>query len=210
MIDLGFLNSEHNCIYGILIRHSERDFIPNKANDLTTPITTLGKQKARTLGEYLRKFEKLVIYSSPILRCVQTSEEISKGFNKTSTIHTSNILGLHGPFVYDSEKAEKEFTSKGLIQVVKDMQNCIQIEGARGKEEGSKILLSFIKEAFSKANKDEFLIFISHDAIITVFLNYIFQEYFDKQNWLNFLDGCGLIKDLKRINFIRKEKSYEY
>lgn len=210
MIDLDFFNSKLIFPSGILIRHSERNFIPNGVHDIVTPLNEIGKQKARSLGEKLRTYNKLLIYTSPVLRCVQTAEEISLGFNKPVSIETSNFLGEPGPFVYDSERAKEEFITKGVIPVVKHMQDSIKVEGIRNKEEGSQILLSFLKDAIQKISTEEFLIFISHDAIITVFLNSIFGEYFDESNWLDYLDGCGMIQKQDKLVFVRKEKFYEY
>lgn len=210
MIDLDIFKSKASYPSGILIRHSERNFIPDGIHDIVTPLNEAGKQKARSLGEKLRIHNKLLIYTSPVLRCVQTAEEIAQGFNKAVLIEQSNYLGEPGPFVYDSEKAKEEFITKGVVTVIKNMQDFIRVEGARNKEEGSKILLSFIKEVFGQLNNGNFLIFISHDAIITVFLNYIFGEYFDESNWLDYLDGCVIMQKQDKLVFSRKEKFYEY
>lgn len=141
---------------------------------------------------------------------MQTAEEIGTGFSKEFTIQTSHFLGEPGPFVFNSEKAKQEFITHGNYGVVRKMQNSIPVKGARSKESGSSILIKFIEDSLSQISENEFVIFISHDAIITLVINYLFSELFEESHWLNFLDGLGIKKLPNSLVFFRNKKAYEY
>lgn len=87
--DEKFLNLQDHCFVGVL-RHAEKANLHDKDNprwkvDVDPPLSRRGDRQAAFTGKYLKeyfekhnmKFDKIVIESSPFLRCIQTASEVA-------------------------------------------------------------------------------------------------------------------------------------
>ncbi len=187
-----------------LIRHAERNPIINPREHAAELLNEKGKTEATYLGIELSKaFNSIAIYSSPITRCIQTGECIAKAFGDDINIHTSNILGEPGPFVFgDAMDSFESLTTKG---VVNSMIKGKRLPFIRSITEGSRILLNFIQKETDQHKNDVAIIFISHDAIVAPFINFLTNEEFNQSHWIEFLGGIKIL-----FNSNDKERSFQF
>ena len=111
---------DEDCQYLFIIRHGDRwDYanpewrkLPNsRIGD--SPLSPLGHQQAQEVGKYLdswldeRNFKESDIkwYSSPFLRCLQTSDSALSAFRKVSMDHIK-ILPEYSIFEWDGHEGE--------------------------------------------------------------------------------------------------------
>jgi broad specificity phosphatase PhoE len=207
MIDTKFLDNNRNM--AILIRHSERNHIPDGVHDIETPINAQGEIIAAELGKKLQIFSSIKVISSPIDRCVQTGNAIMKGFQKQSEIGFSNLLGHPGPYVFDSETAREHFVKMTCETVVENQIAHKKLSGIRPIEEGSEILKNYIVSELQTNKPNNLLVFISHDAILAPFIFQYTGEKFNHEHWIDFIDGVTFVKKESKIFLIRNGKECE-
>lgn len=174
-----------------LIRHAERNHIVNPREHTAELLNEKGKTEAINRGIELSKvFSSIVIYSSPINRCIQTGKYIAKAFKDDINIHISNFLGEPGPFVFgDAMDSFDSLTTKGVVE---SMIKGKQLPFIRSTDEGSKILLDFIQKETNKYGNEVAVVFVSHDAIVAPFINFLTNEEFNQSHWIEFLGGIKI------------------
>ena len=148
-----------------LIRHAEK-----KDDGVHAQLTEKGLKDSFIFGKKLKKQNIQIdkIITSPIERCLQTAQEIVKGYDKQEiTIEESNLLGDPGVFIQDDKKAMEIFETYKLVDIINMQLAHKKLDGFNSIEEGSRQLLEFIH------NQKKNTIMISHDAIITPFIAYI-------------------------------------
>jgi broad specificity phosphatase PhoE len=207
MIDTKFLDNNANM--AILIRHSERNHIPDGVHDIVTPINAQGEIIAVELGAKLRTFDRIKIISSPVKRCVQTGNAIMKGFGVQSEIGLSSLLGEPGPFVFDCEAAKEHFVKMTCKTVVETQIAHKQLAGIRPIEEGSDMLKNYIVAELQANKPNNILVFISHDAILAPFIFQYTGEKFNHKHWIDYIDGVSFLKCNNQIFLIRNGEKYE-
>jgi hypothetical protein len=207
MLDTSFLDKSQNM--AILIRHSERNHIPDGIHDIVTPINAQGAIIATELGKKLRIFDTIKIVSSPVDRCVQTGNAIMEGFSVQSEIGFSNLLGEPGPFVFDREVAKEHFIQMTCKTVVEIQIAGQPLAGIRPIKEGCELLKKWIVFEIQKNAAGNLLIFISHDAILAPFIFQYTGEKFNHEHWIDYIDGVSFVKRENQVLLIRNGKEYE-
>jgi probable phosphoglycerate mutase len=193
----------------VIIRHSNREHIPNGVHDIITPINDIGKINAQKVGKLLQKFDLKSIYTSPVDRCIQTSKNILIGYNKTFEIKETEMLGEPGTYVFDREIAKNHFIKLSTKTVVEKQIKGEHLEGIREIKEGSNILKQFVIDKLISLNKNELIVFVTHDAILAPFIYSLTGEKFGKNNWVDFLDGIVITKSSYKYYSIRKNQINE-
>jgi hypothetical protein len=202
-----FSETEKLCL---IIRHSDRNNIPKGKHDIETLLNENGIKRAKEFGEILSYFEDITIISSPVERCRETARYILEGFGgKEKGGLLSNILGEPGPYVYDRKIAVNYFIDQSVYKVVERLQNGEVLNGIHHIEKGSKKLFDFAVNEFQKIENRNVLILITHDAIVAPFANFYFKEWFDENNWVDFLDGVYLTKNNNQMLMNRNDLRYE-
>jgi broad specificity phosphatase PhoE len=193
----------------IVIRHADRDKIPDGVHDIITTINNIGAENAQQFGGQLKCFEHLTIFSSPVERCIQTSKHIIIGFKGKNDLIITKMLGEPGPFVYESEIAKRSFITLGTKTLIEKMIENEEIAGVYPVVKGSEKLKHFIFNSFSRKPNKTLSLFITHDAILAPFIFYLTGEKFGHQNWIDFLDGIYFSYANEKItvvrNFVRHE-----
>lgn len=162
-------------------------------NDLA--LTLEGKKASENLGAQSKVLWGEV-HTSPILRCVQTSEEILKGAHQTIPIMTTKVLGDPGPFIEDPEIAGPVFLEKPLLQIAQTLvDGKTRIPGMRSLEEGGKLFLEYVLKV-----KYFPCLMITHDIVICL-LCCFFLESNEVHKYLPaFLEGFVLDVKTKKVN----------
>lgn len=171
----------------ILLRHAERPNIKDGDTGLLLDITEFGKIKSIELGTEISKyFEINKIYSSPLLRCVNTAININIGNSKKEKeIIKTNILGEPGLYVNDRYNAGLEFKRRGTHNLVRDYINGEVILGMNNLNEANR---SFYNKIIELSQDNKYNVFVSHDAIIIPLVKYLL-DYDFSDYWLNYLSG---------------------
>lgn len=147
-----------------LIRHAEKTDSSVHAN-----LTEQGKLDSINYGKKLLKNDTKVdqIITSPIGRCIQTSELISKGLEQTIPIIEAIELGNPGVYISDDKKAMEVFNQYSLLEIMNMQLSRKTLIGFHGIDNSSERLRAF----FNSFNENT--LFISHDAIIIPYLNWV-------------------------------------
>jgi len=197
---LGFLTDDAmSCSSPILlIRHGEKENPPDDDPFMDVALNDNGIKDSHTLGGLLRMMfdtPLTAIHSSPLKRCVMTSENITEGYGIDLDIKTSNVLGDPGPYVKDEKIAVESFLKIYPDNIVKRHFDGEMIPGFRSLEEGSSMILKYLFE-----NRDNGIsIHITHDVIIASLIGYLTGKIRDVENWIGYHEG---------ICFFDKEGSF--
>ena len=191
------LKNDMNDLYGrypmiILLRHAERFQIPRKTSGSDVQLTATGLEDSKSLGKQLFYQKIGQIFSSPLIRCIDTANNILIGANQNALhIIENTVLGDPGCFVENSELCGKNFTSNGIIKTVLDFVQGKKMPGFRDLQEGAQMMkLNLINNL--PLSKEKINLAISHDAIIMAFVANFISWDFSKENWHNFLEGVIL------------------
>jgi broad specificity phosphatase PhoE len=179
---------EKNNKTALLIRHADRNKIPEGTFGEAIELNTRGKQNAFLFGEKLTDFKLNKVFTSPVKRCVQTAKQIVKAYKQTVDIELSNILGEPGAFVEDMQKAGEYFLKFGAEKMYQDYVSGKSIPGFRGHE-GYKILYQFLVE---NTKNEGITLFVTHDILIANFDFHHSGKIYSKENWIPFLNGLIL------------------
>lgn len=168
----------------LLIRHAEKI-----NSDIHAELTKKGQIDAVNYGKSLLSSGICVntIVSSPIKRCIQTSELITQGLNQTIPILQAKELGDPGVYINDDQKAMDIFRSFSLLEIF-NMQLAKQyLVGFNDIDLASQNL-----KVFFSSFKDH-TIFISHDAIIVPYMNwYKKKKSIDETDLIDYLHTLKL------------------
>lgn len=176
--------------YSILIRHGDRNKIPEGEFGNEVELNDIGFKRSLELGAKLSHLKIHTIYTSPIKRCVQTAESIREALNLDIEIIETSQLGDPGAFVHDAQKAGESYMELGFKKCYEKLLEDEFVDGNRNTTEGAEILTNFIKE---KSKNGGVNIFVSHDMIVALYAYKTFRKkYTLGSNWIKYLDGLIL------------------
>jgi broad specificity phosphatase PhoE len=171
----------------ILIRHADRNHIPNGVFGNDILLNEKGVENAKIFGKDLSKYKVNKIYASPVKRCLQTAELINNELEQRVEIIITNKLGEPGFHVYDEAKAGKYYLKFGYRKIYEKFIQGKNIEGVTDKETLKKDGMNFLK---NKTNEQGITLFITHDSLIAHFSYSIRGKIYTKENWVSYLEGC--------------------
>ena len=185
-----------------VIRHSERDSVKDPLKHAEVVLNENGKKIAYEFGKDLsRVFPKVRVFSSPIERCIQTGKCIQAAFDDDSEIQISYVLGEPGPFVFGD--AADSFVRLGTAGVVEAIENGESLQYIRKEEEGTKILLDYLRKETEKSDSQTATVFITHDACVAPAINFLIGEFFNHEHWIEFLGGLRIDFDTNSLTIKR-------
>lgn len=170
----------------LLIRHGDRDKIPDGSFGNEILLNEKGKQNAQKFGESLTETKVNKIYTSPILRCVQTAEFITKGYGSPIEIIETTALGAPGLHIADENIAGEFLTQYGLYEMYKRFVQGEKIPGIPNINELNHRITNFINE---KSTQNGTTIFVTHDMLLAFYHYSINKTIYSKENWVNYLTG---------------------
>lgn len=180
MININELkNTDNLCVF---IRHGEKD-INNYC------LTDKGKRDIIEFGNLLCMLnKKIIVYSSPEIRCVETAAIINNIVNEDNEICVSNVLGKPGIQVKDEIKYTKLIDAMRCRDIFKAWKKGMHDE-AMNSPETIKIR---IKEFFKKTSlKNGITIYISQSGTVacTGYSLGLIDYKANDDEWVDFLDG---------------------
>lgn len=186
----------------IIIRHAEKIVIPNNENQASILLTKKGIEDSILFGKKIKKiFENVsLVKSSPIKRCIQTADSLMRSFSNSNQILTSQNLGDPGIFVIDGKTASNNFLNYGVKGVVEKQLNGILLPGMRDLKSGIKLILDEIFQDLYKINGIG--IYITHDAILIPFIQFLTKKFQYSENLIDFLNGILIWKEYENTYVI--------
>jgi len=170
----------------LLLRHADRDDIPQGSFGNQILLNEKGKQNARSFGEKLAKRKINRIFTSPIGRCVQTAEFMTKGYGRSIEIIETTALGAPGLHIKDEIIAGEFLLQHGFDETYKRFMQNENIPGIPNINELNNRITSFINE---NSTENGTTIFITHDMLIAFFHYSLNRKVYTKDNWINYLTG---------------------
>jgi broad specificity phosphatase PhoE len=174
----------------LLLRHADRDDIPQGSFGNEILLNEKGKQNARSFGEKLAESKINRIFTSPVGRCVQTAEYITKGYGKTIEIIETTGLGAPGLHITDEKIAGEFYLQYGFDEMYKRFMQGKEIPGIPNINQLNYRITNFITE---NTTTNGTTIFISHDMLIAFYHFSINNKVYTKDNWINYLTGLTFI-----------------
>jgi broad specificity phosphatase PhoE len=170
------------------IRHAEK-----LDNSVHAKLTNKGLNDSFLYGKDLKlnNIRIDLIISSPIERCIQTAKKISEGYGDIK-IEESTLLGNPGIFVNNGDSAIKIFNKYKLVDIINMQLSKQELDGFNEIDVGTKKLLLFMQ------NQKDNILYISHDAIITPFINCIGNvDNIEENDIVDYL--CGYLNSHKHL-----------
>ena len=170
----------------LLLRHADRDDIPKGSFGNEILLNEKGKQNAQSFGVKLAERKINRIYTSPIGRCVQTAEFITKGYGSLIEIIETTSLGAPGLHISDEKIAGEFFLQHGFDDMYKRFMQGEKIPGIPNINELNNRITNFINE---NSTENGTTIFITHDMLIAFYHFSINKKVYTKDNWIQYLTG---------------------
>ena len=182
-------NMNHCKRLAMIIRHADRDIIPDGEFGNEILLNGKGVANAMAFGSKLASNKVSRILTSPVPRCVQTAEFISTGYGSALEIIPTKALGNPGLHVSDDKLAGEYYLKYGFDGIYQRFMKEEPVPGVPG----AALLRSSIDEFIQKNTTEEGItLFITHDSLIALYDFCLRGKVYTKENWLNYL--CGIIR----------------
>ena len=172
----------------LVIRHAEREDIPEGTFGHDVNLTAQGLQAAEQLGAALSEKRTINVVSSPVPRCMQTAKGILDGAGSSAEIITDRRLGDPGAFIVDPEIAGPLFLELPILEIARlQLQDETPLPGMRPTKEGAAILLDLVTKNLGGTGRLD--VFVTHDVILAVLVGSILGVTIEEAGWPDFLEG---------------------
>lgn len=173
----------------LLIRHGDRDKIPQGSFGNEILLNEKGKQNSLKFGENIAGMRINKILTSPVHRCVQTAEFIAKGYGKEIEIIETKALGDPGLHITNEKTAGEFFLRYGFDEMYNRFVNEIEIPGVPNAKEFNR---SFTNHLVENTNQNGLTIFVTHDMLIAFYHYSLNKTIYTKEDWIKYLSGLIL------------------
>ncbi len=193
--------------YAMIIRHAERPNFSVLNFRQDTQITEKGLKDSQALGKGLRELSLTGIYSSPVLRCLQTSSGIIQGANLDHLpITTRERLGEPGSYIVNPLIVFSYFLTSDVSTVIRKFISRGRMMGFMPLREGGIRILKEIIGDISRPNTRN--LYVSHDAVLAPFISFFTGEVFGEDDWIDYLDGVFVAVKDDKVSLIWDGREY--
>ena len=193
--------------YALIIRHAERPNFSVLNFRQDTHITEKGLKDSQDLGKGLRELRLTGIYSSPVLRCLQTSSGIIQGASLDHLqITTRKRLGEPGSYIINPLIVFTYFLAADVSGVIRKFIAKGRMMGFIPLREGSIRILKEILVDISRADARN--IYVSHDAVLAPFISFFTGEVFREDDWIDYLDGVFVAVNDGKVSLLWNGQEY--
>jgi broad specificity phosphatase PhoE len=189
MIEETIKHYSENSQISLLIRHGDRDKIPQGSFGNEILLNEKGVKNSLKFGECIAGMRVNKILTSPIGRCVQTAEFIAKGYGKDLEIIETKALGDPGLHITDEKIAGEFFLHYGFEDMYNRFVNEINIPGVPKASELNRSLTNHLVE---NTSQNGLTIFVTHDMLIAFYHYSLNKTIYTKENWIKYLSGLLL------------------
>lgn len=173
-----------------MLRHADRDEIPQGSFGNEILLNEQGKQNAESYGENLAKRKINRIFTSPVERCVQTAKFLTKGYGRNIEIIGTTALGVPELHITDEQIAGEFYLQYGFDEMYKRFIQGKEIPGIPYINELNNRITNFINE---NTTANGTTIFITHDMLIAFYHFSINKKVYTMDNWINYMTGLTFI-----------------
>lgn len=186
----------------LILRHAEREEIPQGTFGNDVPLTELGVASAEKLGGILAEVRpRIRATASPVPRCEATARAILRGGGLAERVALDWRLGAPGPFVVDEEASGKLFLEIGILDIVRhQLTRKEPPTGMRQTSEGTDLLLGLTAKDLQ--SRGRLNIYVTHDSILAVFVAYLYGLSVEEISWPGYLDALLLWRRGERLHYI--------
>lgn len=172
----------------MLIRHSVRLDLPPGDAAYSLPITDKGSEIAEELGRHLGpRLRRL--YTSPLVRCVQTAEAMASGSELDRHIHHDRMLGDPGAFVLDGKRAWSNWQQRGHEGVMSHLVSADKpLPGMADPDSAARFLVHHMLAACDGVPGIH--AFVTHDSLITAAAARLLGEPLGTDDWPWYLEAA--------------------
>jgi broad specificity phosphatase PhoE len=190
-----------------ILRHAERPPIPPGTFGNELSITAAGKAAAERWGaEVGAKYPVARIFTSPVLRCVQTAEAIGQAAEATAPVAPHRHLGEPSVFVADVNAAGRHFLEAGPRKIVGRLLRGERFEGMREPKAGTDLLLrTLLADA-----PPGLTVCVTHDAILACVQNVLTGLPYDEAHWPDYLDAVWLDVTPQGLQVTWRDQHFRY
>lgn len=174
----------------LLLRHADRDEIPQGSFGNEIVLNEKGKQNAQSFGKKLSESKINRIFTSPVERCVQTAEFMTKGYGRSIEIIETTALGAPGLHITDEKIAGEFYLQYGFDEMYKRFIQDKEIPGIPNINELNNRITKFITK---NTTTNGTTIFITHDMLIAFYHFSVNKKVYTKDNWIDYLTGLTFI-----------------
>lgn len=171
---------------GLMLRHADRDIIPHGSFGNEVLLNHKGIERSISFGEELKTIPVTRIYTSPVPRCVETSEYIVKGYGSKIDIIETNALGDPGLHIENAEIAGEYFLKYGFHDILDNYIKGKIIPGMPAHDVFKKRINDFIETNLSV---EGLTLFITHDSLVAMYEFINNGIHYTKENWVKYLKG---------------------
>jgi broad specificity phosphatase PhoE len=170
----------------MIIRHGDRDKIPAGEFGNDVLLNKQGEENSFALGQSLQEYQLSRILTSPIQRCVQTAEQIVKGYGKQIEIIETMALGAPGLHISDDTLAGEYFLQHGFFKILDEFRQGMASPGLRNFHEFNEQMTHFI---YSNTAENGITIYVTHDSLIALYDYCLNKKIYTQDNWVEYLGG---------------------
>lgn len=183
--------NEHptNSKLAVIIRHADRDNIPLGSFGNEVLLNRKGVENSMSLGEKMRGHKVNCIYTSPILRCIQTAEYFENGYGKPLDYNITKSLGDPGLHIEDDKLAGEFYLKHTFDEMYRRFTNNEPIPGVPSPKDFKQRMNEFIKD---NTKEEGITFFVTHDSLIAFYHYCLNGTIYTKENWIQYLSGIVL------------------
>jgi broad specificity phosphatase PhoE len=179
-------NMDHSKKLAMIIRHADRDRIPDGEFGNEILLNEKGVANSLAFGSKLASRKVCRIFTSPVSRCVQTAEYISTGFGSSLEIIPTKALGDPGLHVADDRLAGEFYLKHGFDGMYQRFMKGEVVPGVPGAESLRNRIDEFIQE---NTIEEGVTLFITHDSLIALYDFCVSGKVYSKESWVDYLSG---------------------
>lgn len=180
----------------LLMRHAEKQLISDDPFGNDVGLTDDGITNTKRLEKKLQPYIGYVA-SSPLKRCVDTAEILSK--NKS--IHKTQLLGDPGIFIENPVQAGKIFLNKSP-QIIANHLLSVETNPDGFCRSTSDTISNLINQVIKMGSASSLLsVFVTHDIILAIIVAFYFSETDAAHVWPCYLEGLLFWREEDTIHF---------
>lgn len=178
----------------LFVRHAEReDVASHEFPRHDAPLTHSGVLSARRLGESMAGRVGAIL-SSPVLRCVQTAQQIADRAGHAVKIVADDRLGDPGSLVTDAEVAMTSLVTLGFHEAARQIGLGSTLPGFEEPDRAAAVLLEMAGSLLGGGSSAAHLL-ITHDLILASFVARIIRRPLSLEEWPGYLHGVAIWRE---------------
>lgn len=177
-----------------VIRHAEREPIPEIGRSHEAMLTAAGARSARDTGSRLPAGRAIVLWHSPVKRCADTARELAAGFSaaggQASVAGPDMVLGA--PYIRDLRATYELLGTLGDPFVRAWFAGAVPAAVIEPLAVATRRLVGAVAARLRDAAPGALLVLVTHDWNVMLLREGVLGVRFEDAGWPDYLDGPAL------------------